>query len=232
MVDNPFPTRSAWQKDKKTFKIPDKVIKGVSYGEKMDALHKRFDKAGLANLSMTNLAAANQLHDEGTKLIDAWIKGATALKADAFGGAQNQTKAIEHVKAQKKLIDTFERNIKVTKDPFISSRKNYDKCLNAFKAMLKNPTLNNLDTLFGQGIRNWLGAPFNIARKQGYRGTPEVNKLLDDYAEICDKWNKQILLKGRGQKIVDDDTLRKQFTDDMERAMKIGARILGITKAA
>jgi hypothetical protein len=232
MVDNPFPTRSEWQKDKKTLKIPDKVIKGVSYGEKMDGLHKRFDKSGLANLSMTNLSAANQLFDEGTQLVDAWIKGATALKPDAFGGAQNQSKAIAHVKEQKKLIDTFGRQIKATKDPFISSRHNYDKCLNAFKAMLKNPTTGNLDTLFAQGIRNWLGAPFNIARKQGYKGTPEVNKLLDDYAEICDKWNGPILLEGKTQKIVDDAALRKQFIDDMERAMKIGARILGITKAA
>jgi len=32
--------------------------------------------------------------------------------------------------------------------------------------------------------------------------------------------------------IAEDDTLRKEFIDDMEKAMKIGARILGITKAA
>jgi hypothetical protein len=232
MVANPFPTRSAWQKDKKALNIPDKVIKGVSYGEKMDALNKRFAKAGLGNLSMTNLAAAVQLFDEGTTLVDAWIKGATALKPQAFGGAPKQTKAIEHVKEQKKLIDTFGREIKTTKDPFISSRKNFDKCRDAFKAMLQNPTSSNVDDLFAQGIRNWLGAPFNIARKQGYKGTPEVNKLLDDYADICDKWNGPILLEGKVKDIAEDDTLRKEFIDDMEKAMKIGARILGITKAA
>jgi hypothetical protein len=32
--------------------------------------------------------------------------------------------------------------------------------------------------------------------------------------------------------IAEDATLRKEFIDDMEKAMKIGARILGITKAA
>lgn len=230
MAQNPFITRADWKKEKDKYGIPDKVIKSGSFGEKMEGFRKKFDAAGFSNITMAKVPAALDLAKEANKLFDEWLGAADKLKPDAFkGAAGNKAKAIERVKMYKKWVQNLENQVKATKDPFISSRMNYDKCLAYMKNAMAHPDDSAaLQKLYSQGIRNDLGAPFHAALAT-YKGDPEVLKLLNDYETAAKKWHAT--MQGGGPATVAaDPAQRKKFIEDMQDAMKIGVRILGHTK--
>lgn len=92
-IQNPFITREEWQKAKKDYGVPDKVVK-YSFGEKMEALKKKFDKEGFANMTVTQIPAVLALVKEGERLINEYQK---ALKALAPGKVTKKTKAVERL---------------------------------------------------------------------------------------------------------------------------------------
>jgi hypothetical protein len=230
MAGNPFMTKSDWKKEKDKYGIPDKVIKSGSFGEKMDGFHKRFDSSGFSNITMPKVAAALALVKEANKVFDEWLAGAAKLKPEAFKGDKaNKAKAIERVTWYKKLVQNLENQVKATKDPFVGARMNYDKCMTAMKNAMAHPDDSAaLQTLYSQGIRNWLGAPFHAALNT-YKGDPQVLAALNDYEQAAAKWHST--MQGAGPATVAADPVqRKQFIEDMQDAMKIGVRILGLTR--
>jgi hypothetical protein len=230
MAQNPFITRADWKKEKDKYGIPDKVIKSGSFGEKMEGFRKKFDASGFSNITMPKIPAALDLVKEANKLFDEWLSAADKLKPDAFkGNPGNKAKAIERVKMYKKWVQNLENQVKATKDPFISSRMNYDKCLAYMKNAMAHPDDSAaLQKLYSQGIRNDLGAPFHAALAT-FKGDPEILKLLNDYEAGAKKWHST--MQGGGPAIVAGDPVqRKKFIEDMQDTMKIGVRILGLTK--
>jgi hypothetical protein len=233
---NPFITKKEWQEEKKKYGIPDNIIKGGKFGDKMDALQKRFDAERLKFVTAPKVPAALALVKDANKLFDEWLAGAEKLKPEAFKASkvtkdpkQAKTKAIDRLKWYKSLIKNMENEAKEAKDPFISVRMNYDKCLAAMKKAMAHPDdASAIQTLYSQGIRNWIGAPFHTAVTT-YRGEPEVVKLLNDYEKIAAKWNS---LQGSNgpSTLAADPVKRKVFLKDMEDAMKICVRILGVTQ--
>jgi hypothetical protein len=173
---------------------------------------------------------ANALYKE-------WLEGAKKLKPEAFKGSQVEkkdpvkakAKAIARIEWYQSLLKNIENEAKEAKDPFISVRMNYDKCLDAMKKVMAHPDdASAIQTLYSQGIRNWIGAPFHKAVTT-YKGDPEVVKLLNDYEKIAAKWNS---LQGSNgpSTLAADPQERTKFINDMEEAMKIAVRILGVTK--
>jgi hypothetical protein len=240
MGDNPFPTRKEWQDEKKKYGIPDKVIKAGKFGDKLETLHMRFDADKLKIVTIAKVPKVQALVKDATKLYDEWLQGAAKLKPEAFKGGtatkdpkQAQAKAIERVKMFKKWVQNMANEAKEVKDPFISVRANYDNCLDAMKKVMAHPNdpakdATAIQVLYSQGIRNWIGAPFHKAVTT-YRGEPEVYKLLQDYEKLAAKWNH---LQGSNgpTALAGDAPKRAEFVTDMQDAMKIAVRILGITK--
>ncbi len=229
MAQNPFITKSVWQDEKKKYGIPDNVISG-SFGAKMDGFNKKFAAGGFGNMTPTKVPAALALAKDANKVFEAWLKAADKLKPTDFKGAPtNKAKAIERVKMYHSWVQNLENQVKATKDPFISARANYDKCMDAMKkAMAKPDDPALLQTLYSQGIRNWLGAPFHAAVTT-YKGEPTVLKMLQDYEKGAAAWHGK--MQGQGAATVaGDPALRAKFISDMQDVMRIGVRILGHTK--
>jgi hypothetical protein len=196
----------------------------------MDGCRKKFDTSGFSNMTMPKVPAALALVAEANKVFDEWLAGAAKLKPEAFKGAKdNKAMAIDRVKWYKSMAQNLENQVKATKDPFISARANYDKCLAALKQAMAHPDdAAALNTLYSQGIRNWLGAPFHGALNT-YKGDQQVVTLLTQYEQAPPKWHKT--MQGNGAAAVAADPVqRKQFLEDMQDTMKIGVRILGVTK--
>lgn len=231
MAQNPFMTRAEWQQEKTKYGIPDKIIKSGSFGDKMEGFRKKFDASGFSNITMAKVPAALDLVKQANSLFDEWLNAAAKVKPEAFKGAKdNKTKAIERVKWYRKLVENLENQVKATKDPFISARMNYDKCLAQMHAALAHPDdAGAIQNLYSQGIRNYLGAPFHAAVTT-YKGDPEVVKLLGEYEKLAAGWNAKMQMNGGPAQVAGNPTERKKFLDDMQDAMKIGVRILGITR--
>jgi hypothetical protein len=235
MGENPFITKKEWQDEKKKYGIPDKVIKAGKFGDKLDALQKRFEAEKLKFVSPAKAPKALALAKDARKLYDEWLQGAAKLKPEAFKGGtvkdpkQAREKAIARVEMLKKWVQNMENEAKESKDPFISVRANYDKCLAAMKKAMAHPDdPSAIQVLYSQGIRNWIGAPFH-KQVTAWRGEPEVVKLLNDYEKLAAKWNH---LQGSNgpTALAADPTKRKEFLTDMQDAMKIAVRVLGVTK--
>ena len=236
MGENPFITRKEWQVEKKKYGIPDKVIKSGKFGDKVELLQKRFEAEKLKFVSPAKVPAALALVKDATKLYDEWLQAAAKLKPEAFKGAtatkdpkQAKEKAIARVEMLKKWVQNIANEAKEVKDPFVSVRANYDKCLNAMKKAMAHPDdPSAIQVLYSQGIRNWIGAPFH-KQVTTWRGEPEVGNLLKDYEKLAAKWNH---LQGSNgpTTLAADPVKRKEFLTDMQDAMKIAARVLGVTK--
>jgi hypothetical protein len=230
VTENPFMTRADWKKEKTKYGIPDKVIKSGSFGEKMEGYHKKFDSAGFSNITTAKVAGALDLVKEANKTFDDWLGGADKLKPEAFKGDKaNKAKAIDRVKMYKKWVQNLENQVKTTKDPFVSARVNYSKCLAYMQAAMAHPDNSAaLQKLYSQGIRNDLGAPFHAALTT-YKGDPEVLTLLTEYEALAKKWNST--MQGGGPATVAANPVqRAKLLSDMQEAMRIGVRILGVTK--
>ena len=235
MGDNPFLTRKEWQADKAKYGIPDKIIRSGKFGDKMEALHKRFEADKLKFVTMAKVPAAMALAKDAGKLFDEWLAGAKKLKPEAFKGSKEiaakdaKVKAIARVEMLKKWSTNMENEAKAVKDPFISVRMNYDKCLAAMKKVMAHPDdPSAIQVLYSQGIRNWIGAPFH-KEVTTWKGDAEVKKLLDDYEKLAAKWNH--LQNNNGPTtLAADVNKRKEFITDMQDAMKIAVRVLGVTK--
>jgi hypothetical protein len=228
MPGNPFMSREDWKQEKVKYGIPDKVVKSGSFGEKMGQFRKQFETGGFSHMTAPKIPAALALVKAANTVFDEWLAGATKLKPEAFKGDKaNKDKAIARVKWYKGLVGNLENQVKATKDPFISARMNRDKCWDAYKKAVAAPDdANKIAVLYSQGIRNWLGAPFHGALDT-YKGDAAVVKLLKDYEQVAAKWNK--LQKGTAG-VAADPSERKTFFADMQLAMRIGDKILAMTK--
>jgi hypothetical protein len=233
---NPFEAKTEWAKIKKKYAIPDRVIKGGSFGDKMELLRKRFDAEKLTNVTAPKINAARDLAKDGNALFDEWLKAAALLKDEKFKGGEKKDKtgkankqaAVDRVKMYKKWVGDLANQVAAVKDPFVSSRRDYDKTFQAMKQVMAHPDdATAIQTFYSQGIRNWLGAQFHVAVQTYRGGDPEIVKLLNDYEHLAAKWNS--LQKGTAE-LAADPVKRKEFLEDMQDAMKIGARILGKTK--
>jgi hypothetical protein len=229
MAQNPFPTRAKWKEEKAKYGIPDKVIKSGSFGEKMDALSKKFQTSGLSKVDASNVQVARTLVKQGNALLDEWLNAAGKLQPTAFkGAAGNKAKAIACVKQYKDFVAVLENQADVVKDPFINARKNYQACHKLMTAAMAHPDdPKALSNFYSQGMRNHLGAPFRAALKI-YTGNTELVQLLNSYDALVGKWNT-IQTQGAAGVAADADR-RKEFMEDMQEAMKLGVRILRITQ--
>jgi hypothetical protein len=233
MARNPFITRSEWQTTKAKYFIPDKIVSG-SFGEKMQKLYDKFEKEGLKNLTKPKVPIAMALVQEGRKVFDDWLSKAAKVKPESFNnkekkdGQKNKDGAINRVKYFRGCLQDLENNASVTKDFFAGSRANYNKCLDLMKTAMASPdSAKALQELYSQGIRNHIGAQFHAALTQ-YAGTEEVMKELNKYEQLAGKWNH---LQGSGTAdLANDPVKRVEFLKDMQDAMRIGVRILGLTK--
>lgn len=228
MPGNPFITREDWRKDKVTYGIPDAVIK-VSFGEEMQKLYDKYEKAGLKGaLTPAKVPAARDLIKAGNKLIDDFLVG---LKSDKIAKkVKNKDGAVKRLELYKSWLDGLERACKGAVDVFAGPRHNYATCVTQLEQAKKTPTdANALQTLYSQGMRNHLGATFHAALNTYKGGVARVTELLNDYEEALKKWHDS--MQGAGPStIAKSPAKRKEFVEDMEKALKMGKEILDLTK--
>lgn len=85
-----------------------------------------------------------------------------------------------------------------------------------------------LQDLYSQGMRNHLGAVFHETLTTYKGGVARVSELLKDYEEGLKKWHSS--MQGAGPStIAKDPVKRKEFVEDMEKALKMGKEILDLT---
>jgi len=224
-IDNPFITRDEWQKDKKKYGVPDKVVK-YSFGEKMEALKKKFDKDGFANMTVPQIPAALALVQEGERLIDEYLK---ALKALAPGKVTNKTAAVDRLNFYKNCIHGLVDRTKGIRDPYLGARNNYQECFALMQKALQHPDdPAALEKLYSNGMRNHLGQSFHGEFKAN-RATGELRNLLQQYEDLMAEWHDMQDDDGPGN-VAGDPARRKQFMSDMTEGMRIAVRILALTK--
>ena len=130
----------------------------------------------------------------------------------------------------KSWLDGLERACKGAVDVFAGPRHNYATCVTQLEQAKKTPTdANALQTLYSQGMRNHLGATFHAALNTYKGGVARVTELLNEYEEALKKWHDS--MQGAGPStIAKSPAKRKEFVEDMEKALKMGKEILDLTK--
>ena len=227
MPENPFITRETWRKDKVTYGIPDAVIK-VSFGEEIQKLYDKYEKAGLKGpMTLKKVPAARELIKAGNKLIDDFLVG---LKSEKIAKkVKNKDGAVKRLEMYRSWLDGLERACKGAVDIFAGPRHNYSKCVTLLSDAKKDPTdAKALQDLYSQGMRNHLGAVFHEALTTYKGGVARVTELLKDYEETLKKWHAS--MQGAGPStIAKDPVKRTAFVEDMEAALKMGKEIPHLT---
>ena len=227
MPGNPFIKREDWRKDKVTYGIPDAVIK-VSFGEEMQKLYDKYEKAGLKGpMTLKKVPAARELIKAGNKLIDDFLVG---LKSDKIAKkVKNKDGAVKRLELYKSWLDGLERACLGAVDVFAGPRHNYPLCVTLLSEAKKDPSdAKALQDLYSQGMRNHLGAVFHAALTTYKGGVPRVTELLKDYEEALKEWHSS--MQGAGPStIAKNPVKRKEFVEDMEKPLKMGKEILDLT---
>lgn len=228
MPNNPFPTRQEWQKEKKNYGIPDKIIKSGMFGEKMEKLKKAYDARGGKNVDVNNMTAVLQVLQSGQALVDEWLKKARAMKSTEF---KNKVKAIEVVEHYEGMLEATVSRVHSAVDPLHEARTGIQKAITMYRKSLTNPTdADGLYKLWDSGGRQLVGQGFRLALKNadtvGY--SPAVKKQLQDYDDLMAKWMKT-MLDGHVKDLAADPAKRGEFLDDMEQAFRIATATLQAT---
>lgn len=225
MPQNPFESHAQWKVVKQKYGIPDNVIKGGKFGVKMEGLKTKFDKLGLKVITKPKVPVAQELVKEANKLFNEWLTAADKLKPEKF---KDKNGAINKVKMYQKWVKDLENNIATVKDYFAGPRANYSKCVDLYKTAVSDPSVSKaLQELYSQGIRNHLGAKFHEGVTQ-YKGEEDVINLLKSYEQLAAKWND--LQKTGTEGLAKDKVKRVEFLKDMQECIKIGTKILDLTK--
>jgi hypothetical protein len=222
MPFNPMKTRKDWQKIKQTYGIPDRVIKSGSFGEKSEKLAKKFDSLGLANVTVKNASAGLAFVKEADTLLEEWLTAARKLKPSAF---KDQTKALETVKNMKQGVGMIKNLAEAKLNPIGMSKANWEKFDALFRAAQKKQTDGaTLQSMYAQGIRNYIGQGFHDAYK--LRDTLHfpggLTAMIVQYEKIAAKWDDL----NADYKTLEDDAVRAAFWKDMIEARRLGKQII------
>jgi hypothetical protein len=223
MPFNPLKTRADWQKIKKQYGIPDRIIKGGSFGEKMEKLQKKFESLGLGKITNANANAALAFVKAAEPLVDEWLTAANKLKPTAF---KDRTKAIEKVKDMKKGLNNVRELAEAALNPIGMSKANWKKFDALWVAARRDPkNADKAHTMYNDGIRNYIGQGFHDAYKMKavLNLAPAVSAKIDQYEKIAARWNH---LQSSAQVLADDDQVNAKFWLDMIKAKKLGAEII------
>src|SRR5262249_53867174 len=154
-----------------------------AHGRKDGKAAQEIRRRGAHESHKPKLPIAMQLVKDGRKLFDEWLTAAAKLKREAFNneekkdGQENKDGAINRAKYFRGLLQDLENNAIQTKDFFVGSRANYDKCHALLKTAMANPADSKaLQELYSQEIRNHIGAQFHAAPTQYKGASPEVMK--------------------------------------------------------
>lgn len=222
MALNPLKTRKEWQAVKKTYGIPDKVIKSGSFGEKMEKIQKKFVSAGVNKINGHNADALLAAAREADVLLDEWLVGANKKKATDFKNRDGAIKAVEGYKALNKNV----RNLcKTALNPIGESKRSWPDFERYWKAAVAAPDdRNKLEEMYRQGIRNYLGLGIHNAfvMRQKLNLSPDVLSRVVEYEQLSAKWHD--LNDDPG--MLDDDKTRAKFWTDMKAMRKLGKEII------
>jgi hypothetical protein len=224
MPFNPLKTRKEWQAVKKTYGIPDKVIKSGSFGEKMEKLAKKFDSLGLGKITENNAKAGIAFAREANLLLDEWLTAARKLPAKDF---KDRTKAIAEVESFQKAVRVVRQMSQAKLNPIWMSKhnwKNFDDLWNAARADLDDPQ--KAFVMYRDGIRNYLGQGLHDAYKlKDVLNLPTtVSAKIVQYEKLADNWNH---LNNQNGPLTDEDE-RAAFWKDMVKARKLGKEIIDL----
>lgn len=225
-MPNPFWTREDWRKKKTTYGIPDAVLK-YSIGEKLQKLHDAYEKVAPGRITKRNAAAAQKVLSDGFSAITDIKNGLNQYKDQKKikdkAGALNQLAELE------KLLKSAENACKGATDEFANSRDKVRKAEEYLNTARQHPDVaEHLERCYGQGMRNDLGSDFNKFMGK-YPANKEVENLLISYKGLMEKWYGP-MLKQSAEKTAQDPVKRKEFIEDMEKALTTGKAILEKTK--
>lgn len=228
-MDNNFPTEAEWKEFAKKYKVPEKI--GKAHSKKVIELRTLFDKANLNKGGTTSILAAN------VDAAKAFLEKATKTSyeftraIDLEGGLaaeDNKKLKVRWATIMLNVIQNLHDASKKAVDPFAQSRANYPKALNLYAEWAKTPKDPvKLTEMYGQGMRNHLGANINIPPGQM---TDEVKKLVGTYQQTVAKWMNTGLNQKNAEALVNDPEKLKTFGEDMKQLMETGKKILDLTK--
>jgi hypothetical protein len=215
-------TRKAWQLEKKKYGIPDRVIRGGSFGEKMEKLQKRFDSLGLRDITDKNAKAGLSFADDCDVLLDEWLAAANKRKTTDF---KDRAKAIAEVESYKVSVDIVRTMSEEKLNPIGKSKKGWRAFQELWTDAVHNPDdIAKLHTMYSQGIRNALGKGIHDAHKMKdvLNLAPALSAKIAEYEKIATRWNKL----QESAKMLADDATRAKFWTDMKKLVKLATDII------
>src|SRR5215475_9857823 len=227
MPENPFPTLATWQKKKKDYGIPGRVIKSGAFGEKMEKLRTAYTARGGKAVDANNVAGVLQVLHQGDALVDEWLAKAKTMKASEF---TNKQKAIEVVEGYKADLEAVESRVRLTVDPLHEARSSgLKKAIALYQDARLHPSdPGTLKELWDDGARQYVGQGFRLALKNaaalGY--SADVVKQLKAYDTLVSKWMKTMLSGSDREKVAKDPKASDEFLDDMHQALGIATYVL------